>query len=32
MGAGQSLIERHDCMEVFRDTDADIYLRTSGSL
>ena len=31
IGAGQSLIERRDSMEVFRDTAADIYLRTTGT-
>ena len=30
IGAGQSLIERRDSMETFRDTAADIYLRTTG--
>jgi YspA, cpYpsA-related SLOG family len=28
---GQSLIERRDCMEIFRDTAADHYLRLTGS-
>ena len=28
---GQSLISRRDSMEVFRDTAADIYLRTTGT-
>lgn len=28
---GQSLIERRDSMELFRDTAADIYLRTTGT-
>lgn len=31
IGAGQSLIERRDSMETFRDTAADIYLRTTGT-
>ena len=31
IGIGQSLIERRDCMELFRDTAADIYLRTTGT-
>ena len=31
IGIGQSLIERRDSMEIFRDTAADIYLRTTGT-
>ncbi|GGB27492.1 DUF2493 domain-containing protein [Allosediminivita pacifica] len=31
IGVGHSLIERRDSMEVFRDTAADIYLRTTGT-
>ena len=31
IGAGQSLIERRDSMETFRDAAADIYLRTTGT-
>jgi hypothetical protein len=31
IGVGQSLIERRDSMELFRDTAADIYLRTTGT-
>ena len=31
IGIGQSLIERRDSMELFRDTAADIYLRTTGT-
>ncbi|MFD1942451.1 DUF2493 domain-containing protein [Paradevosia shaoguanensis] len=31
IGAGQSLIERRDSMEIFRETAADIYLRTTGT-
>ncbi|MCW5723262.1 MAG: DUF2493 domain-containing protein [Devosia sp.] len=31
IGAGQSLIERRDSMETFRDTAADIYLRNTGT-
>ncbi|PTW63164.1 uncharacterized protein DUF2493 [Breoghania corrubedonensis] len=29
--SGQSLIERRDSLEVFRDSAADLYLRTTGS-
>ena len=31
IGIGQNLIERRDSMETFRDTAADIYLRTTGT-
>jgi len=31
IGIGQNLIERRDSTEVFRDTAADIYLRTTGT-
>ncbi|MBN7787676.1 DUF2493 domain-containing protein [Ponticoccus gilvus] len=31
IGVGHSLIGRRDSMEVFRDTAADIYLRTTGT-
>ena len=31
IGIGQSLIERRDSMELFRDSAADIYLRTTGT-
>lgn len=31
IGIGQSLIERRDSMELFRDTAADFYLRTTGT-
>ena len=31
IGIGQSLIERRDSMEVFRETAADIYLKTTGT-
>ena len=31
IGVGQSLLERRDCMEVFRDSAADHYLRLTGS-
>lgn len=31
IAVGQSLIERRDCMEVFRDNAADHYLRLTGS-
>ena len=31
IGTGQSLLERRDSMETFRDTAADIYLRTTGT-
>ncbi|WP_126976209.1 DUF2493 domain-containing protein [Frigidibacter oleivorans] len=31
IGIGQSLIERRDSMETFRETAADLYLRTTGT-
>ncbi len=31
IGIGQNLIERRDSMETFRDTAADLYLRTTGT-
>lgn len=31
IGIGQNLIERRDSMEAFRDTAADLYLRTTGT-
>lgn len=31
IGIGQSLIERRDSMETFRDTAADLYLRSTGT-
>ncbi|TYB86109.1 DUF2493 domain-containing protein [Oceaniovalibus sp. ACAM 378] len=31
IGVGQSLLERRDCMEVYRDSAADHYLRLTGS-
>ncbi len=31
IGIGQSLLDRRDSMETFRDTAADIYLRTTGT-
>lgn len=31
IGAGESLIERRDSLEVFRDSAASLYLRTTGS-
>lgn len=31
IGAGQSLIERRDSMETFRDTAADLFLRSTGT-
>jgi hypothetical protein len=30
-GVGQNLVERRDSMEVFRETAAELYLRTTGS-
>ena len=31
IGLGQNLIERRDSMEIFRDTAADLYLRSTGT-
>ena len=31
IGIGQNLIERRDSMEIFRDTAADLYLRSTGT-
>jgi YspA, cpYpsA-related SLOG family len=31
IAVGQSLLDRRDCMEIFRDTAADHYLRLTGS-